>query len=271
MSLSILKNTTSSEGELSPSNLQCVTVDASNCIPYPKCGFAGLTTPYASIFVIAMSARLVIGAVVLLLRMTCKKGCNRLGVSNWWISLQLFKSTRSFAKALMSGLSCMLWPLRPRRPHREVRAESVSSETSMVEPLRSVRRASEGVRRGEGAEEPRMEEMELWAQRACLRMAEVTVMHSVTTSATGSIATGTGPERRGRGRPLSAMVVLWCNRRSRRCNVYVMYEVNGNRESATDKHGLLRARNIELNCCEAVNVLHNQCLFQIRAKWQYDR
>jgi len=37
-----------------------------------------------------------------------------------------------------------------------VRAESVSSETSMVEPLRSVRRASEGVRRGEGAEETRM-------------------------------------------------------------------------------------------------------------------
>jgi hypothetical protein len=79
----------------------------------------------------------------------------------------------------------------------------------MVEPLRSGRRASEGVRRGEGAEEPRIEEMELWAQRACLRMAEVTVMHSVTTSATGSIATGTGPERRGRRTSMSAMVVWW--------------------------------------------------------------
>lgn len=34
-----------------------------------------------------------------------------------------------------------------------------------------------------------MEEIEEWAQRACLRMALVTVMHSVTTKATGSIAT----------------------------------------------------------------------------------
>lgn len=31
---------------------------------------------------------------------------------------------------------------------------------------------------------------EEWAQRACLRMADVTVMHSVTTSATGLTATG---------------------------------------------------------------------------------
>lgn len=89
-----------------------------------------------------------------------------------------------------------------------MRAESVSSETSIVETLRSDRRASEGVRRGEGAEEPRMDEMELWAQRACLRMAEVTVMHSVTTSATGSMATGTGPERRGRGMSMSSAMVV---------------------------------------------------------------
>jgi hypothetical protein len=78
----------------------------------------------------------------------------------------------------------------------------------MVELARSGRRASEGVSRGEGAEEPRIEEMELWAQRACLRIAEVTVMHSVTTSATGSIATVTGLERRGIGRSMSAMVAV---------------------------------------------------------------
>jgi len=90
----------------------------------------------------------------------------------------------------------------------------------MVELARSGRRASEGVRRGEGAEEPRIEEMELWAQRACLRMAEVTVMHSVTTSATGSIATVTGLERRGRGRSMSAIVAVEECRmagRGRRC------------------------------------------------------
>jgi hypothetical protein len=92
----------------------------------------------------------------------------------------------------------------------------------MVELARSGRRASEGVRRGEGAEEPRIEEMELWAQRACLRIAEVTVMHSVTTSATGSIATVTGLERRGIGRSMSAMVAVvkleeWYRRRGRRC------------------------------------------------------
>jgi hypothetical protein len=78
----------------------------------------------------------------------------------------------------------------------------------MVELARSGRRASEGVSRGEGAEEPRIEEMELWAQRACLRIAEVTVMHSVTTSATGSIATVIGLERLGIGRSMSAMVAV---------------------------------------------------------------
>jgi hypothetical protein len=103
----------------------------------------------------------------------------------------------------------------------------VSSETSIVEALRSDRRASVGVRRGEGAEDPRMEEMELWAQRACLRMAEVTVMHSVTTRATGSMATGTGPEWRGICRSMSAMVVVvWCcNRRRRSCMGIVCYVV----------------------------------------------
>lgn len=104
----------------------------------------------------------------------------------------------------------------------------------MVELLRSGRRASEGVRRGEGAEEPKIEEMELWAQRACLRMAEVTVMHSVTTSATGSIATVMGPERLGRAREesMSAMVAVvgvvlgqW-----EKADVVWMYR-NGNRGS----------------------------------------
>lgn len=49
-------------------------------------------------------------------------------------------------------------------------------------------RSEEVVR--ECVEEPRMDDILECAQRACLRMAEVTVMHSVTTSDTGSTATG---------------------------------------------------------------------------------
>jgi hypothetical protein len=131
----------------------------------------------------------------------------------------------------------------------------------MVEPLRSGRRASEGVRRGEGAEEPRMEEMELWAQRACLRMAEVTVMHSVTTRATGSIATGTGPERRGRGMSMSAIVCCGVAGEPDVVMCMLCIEVYGESRSATEQHGLLRARDVELNCNEAVNVMHLLCLF----------
>lgn len=48
-------------------------------------------------------------------------------------------------------------------------------------------RSEEVVR--ECVEEPRMDDILECAQRACLRMAEVTVMHSVTTSDTGSTAT----------------------------------------------------------------------------------
>ena len=44
-------------------------------------------------------------------------------------------------------------------------------------------------------EEPRIEDMEECAHRVCFRIALVTVMHSVTTSATGSIATVTLPAR----------------------------------------------------------------------------
>ena len=40
---------------------------------------------------------------------------------------------------------------------------------------------------------PRIAATDEWAQRACLRMAEVTVMHSVTTKATGSTATLIAP------------------------------------------------------------------------------
>jgi hypothetical protein len=131
----------------------------------------------------------------------------------------------------------------------------------MVEPLRSGRRASEGVRRGEGAEEPRMEEMELWAQRACLRMAEVTVMHSVTTRATGSIATGTGPERRGRGRSTSAMVYGGVVGEADVVMCMLCIEVYGESRSATKQHSLLRARDVELDCSDAVNAMHLLCFF----------
>lgn len=42
-----------------------------------------------------------------------------------------------------------------------------------------------------------------WAHRACLRMADVTVMHSVTTSATGLTATGM---RRGSARVIASWI-----------------------------------------------------------------
>lgn len=44
---------------------------------------------------------------------------------------------------------------------------------------------------------PRIAETEEWAHLACLRMAEVTVIHSEMTRATGSTATETAPDRGG--------------------------------------------------------------------------
>ena len=45
---------------------------------------------------------------------------------------------------------------------------------------------------------------------------------------------------------------------------------HGDSRSAIDEHGLLRSGDVELNCSDAVNVWHPQCLFPIRAKWLDD-
>lgn len=89
----------------------------------------------------------------------------------------------------------MLLPFCPRRPHRF--ATPTSCEPSP--PKLAVDPLLPGLSRGLGGPSctglglpPRMEDTEECAQRACLRMTEVTDMHSEMTSATGSTATATG-------------------------------------------------------------------------------
>jgi hypothetical protein len=101
------------------------------------------------------------------------------------LPLQLFRSFRSRAKADMSGLSCMLLPFFPRSPHLLGTASSCSPALTMPWPVRS-RRWTAGVLFDEL---PRIAATEECAHRACFRMADVTVMHSVTTRATGLTAT----------------------------------------------------------------------------------
>ena len=118
------------------------------------------------------------------------------------IPLHLFKSLRSFAKAESRGLSCMLCPFLPRRPHRLAIPTSTVIEGALclicVFSLSANR--DRGLGRGrdstlfEVAEPPRIAETDECAHRACFRMAEVSVIHSVTTSATGSTATDIAPE-----------------------------------------------------------------------------
>jgi hypothetical protein len=109
------------------------------------------------------------------------------------MSLQYFRSERSFANALMRGLSCKLWPFFPRRPHLDVNAPL----SSMISILLELRFLSWFVVFVSDCEDdgrvvfPRIEDIDECAQRACFRMADVTVIHSVTTRATGSIATAT--------------------------------------------------------------------------------
>jgi hypothetical protein len=101
------------------------------------------------------------------------------------LPLQPFKSFRSRAKADMSGLSCMLLPFFPRRPHLLGTASSCSPALTMPWPVRS-RRWTAGVLFDEL---PRIAATDECAHRACFRIADVTVMHSVTTRATGLTAT----------------------------------------------------------------------------------
>ena len=62
-------------------------------------------------------ARDVMGAEADEERMTCRNGCRSDGESNVLISLQLVRSLLSCPKADKRGLSCMLFPFWPRRPH----------------------------------------------------------------------------------------------------------------------------------------------------------
>jgi hypothetical protein len=102
--------------------------------------------------------------------------------------LQAFRSFLSRANADIRGLSCMLLPFFPLRPHLLGTASSCSPALTMPCPVRS-RRWTAGVL---FEELPRMAATEECAHRACLRMADVTVIHSVTTRATGLTATVMG-------------------------------------------------------------------------------
>lgn len=85
----------------------------------------------------------------------------------------------------------MLFPFFPLNPHRLAEASSSSASTALPAELRL-----SFSHRGEGGgllePPPRIADTDDCAQRACLRIAEVTVMHSVTTRATGSTATDMG-------------------------------------------------------------------------------
>lgn len=105
--------------------------------------------------------------------------------------LQPFRSLRRRANADNNGLSCMLFPFFPLNPHRVEMLPSSSSAPKL--PAESILRSLGGCLVGPP---PRMAETDECAQRACFRMADVTVIHSVTTRATGSMATVTRLELR---------------------------------------------------------------------------
>ena len=147
---------------------------------------------------------------------TCKNGCSSEGVSNFLMSrnsaacyifgdvdllLHPLKSLRRRANADINGLSCMLLPLLLRRPH--VPTKELSSSPVVKLPRGTWRVpcvvagrcpfvSTEAALRPAEAEgtPPKMAETDECAHRACFRIADVTVIHSVVTRATGSIAIG---------------------------------------------------------------------------------
>jgi hypothetical protein len=107
----------------------------------------------------------------------------------------------------MSGLSCILFPFLPLSPHRLCTASSCSLPALMTPwPARS-RFGMMGVL---CVEAPRIAVTDECAQRVCLRIADVTVMHSVTTSATGLTATEMGRPCCALGPASRLGVVSWC-------------------------------------------------------------
>lgn len=108
------------------------------------------------------------------------------------------RSCLNLANAESNGLSCMLFPFLPRRPHR---LASVSSTPTAPFAIRSgcLYPAAELLSLalgtlplspllGMAGPPPRIAETDEWAHRACFLIAEVTVMHSVVIKATGSTA-----------------------------------------------------------------------------------
>ena len=108
------------------------------------------------------------------------------------LPLQPFRSFLRRANADIRGLSCKLLPFFPRRPHLLGTASSCSPPLIIPCPVRS-RRWTAGVL---FEDPPKIAATEECAQRACFRIAEVTVMHSVTTNATGLTATAMGRSSR---------------------------------------------------------------------------
>lgn len=91
----------------------------------------------------------------------------------------------------------MLFPFFPRRPQRFATPMSSWAASPLCEAVLELRLPGRSM--GLGGPSctgfglpPRMEDTEECAQRACLRMTEVTLMHSEMTSETGSTATDTG-------------------------------------------------------------------------------
>ena len=117
------------------------------------------------------------------------------------VPLHLANSRRSRPKPAINGLSCMLFPFLPRKPHRLARptSSSPSAIDDLALCLLILLISSPGVAGLElclpgldGLPPPSIAETEECAQRACLRMADVTVIHSVVIRATGSTATEIG-------------------------------------------------------------------------------
>jgi hypothetical protein len=103
--------------------------------------------------------------------------------------LQPLSSLLSRAKADIRGLSCRLFPFFPRKPHLLGTASSCSPPPPTMPCPALSRFCIAGVLL---EEPPRIADTEECAHRVCLRIADVTVMHSVTTSAIGLTATDMG-------------------------------------------------------------------------------
>lgn len=127
----------------------------------------------------------------------CKISCARVVSNSWCLPLHPVNSRLRRPNPAIRGLSCILFPFFPLKPHLFAKPTS-SFPSEAAEPFCALRGpiSSRGV---EGLEfwnpelnglelPPNIEETDECAQRACFRIAEVTVIHSVVIRATGSTA-----------------------------------------------------------------------------------